>query len=86
MVNCLPLTVYLLHHNNARYSLSYLIINIWNLQDQLETTTAQMEQTATAKNEIEAALQRLQEEHEHLKQEHQKTLAKKVGELNNVKV
>ena len=45
-----------------------------------------MEQTATAKNEMEAALQRLKEECEHLKQEHQKTLAKKVEELNNVKV
>ena len=45
-----------------------------------------MEQTATAKDEMEAALQQLQEEHEHLKQEHQKTLAEKMEELNNVKV
>ena len=45
-----------------------------------------MEQTATAKNEMEAALQRLQEESEGLKQEHQKILAEKVEELNNVKV
>ena len=45
-----------------------------------------MEQTATAKNEMEAALQRLEEECEHLKQEHQKTLAEKMEELNNVKV
>ena len=45
-----------------------------------------MEQTATVKNEMEAALQQLHEECEHFKQEHQKTLAEKVEELNNVKV
>ena len=45
-----------------------------------------MEQAATAKNEMEAALQRLQEEHEHLKQEHQKTLAETMEGLNYEKV
>ena len=52
----------------------------------MAASTAQMEQAATAKNEMEAALQWLQEKHEHLKQEHQKTLAEKMEVLNYVKV
>lgn len=52
----------------------------------MAATTAQLQQAAAARDEMETALQHFREKCDHLEQEHQKTLAKKVEELNSVKV
>ena len=52
----------------------------------MAATTAQLEQAATARDKLETALQHLREKCDHREQEHQQTLAKKVEELNSMKV
>ena len=52
----------------------------------MTATTAQLEQTAAARDKLETELQHLREKYDHLEQEHQQTLAKKVEELNSMKV
>lgn len=59
-----------------------LQIQLGKLQSSKAAITTQLEQANAAKDEMEAALQQLQEECNNLKQEHQKTLE----ELNSVKV
>ena len=52
----------------------------------MAATTSQLEQAAAARNEMEKELQHLREKCDHLEQEHQETLAKKVEDLNSMKV
>ena len=55
-------------------------------QSSMAATAAQLEQAAAARDKMETALLHLREKCDHLEQEHQQTLAKKVEELNRMKV